>query len=132
MGDERGPFRTWNGVERFELFPGVKLHAIGGEQVMVCRVSYAPGVTVALHDHEHSEQVVLLLEGDLTFTIGERTRRLAPGDTAVVNKGVPHELRSEGGCEFIEALSPPPRDHIPDPARDLVLGDQGDSLHVER
>jgi hypothetical protein len=24
-------FRTWNGVDRWDIFPGVALHAIGGE-----------------------------------------------------------------------------------------------------
>jgi hypothetical protein len=33
---------------------------------------------------------------------------------------------------FIEALAPVPRDHVPNPERDLVLGAQGDALHVER
>jgi hypothetical protein len=33
---------------------------------------------------------------------------------------------------FVEALAPVPRDHVPDAERDLVLGEQGDSLHVER
>jgi hypothetical protein len=33
---------------------------------------------------------------------------------------------------FLEALAPVPRDHVPDAGRDLVLGVQGDALHVER
>jgi hypothetical protein len=37
---------------------------------------------------------------------------------------------SEEGVTFVEAMAPVPRDHIPDPERDLVLGAQGDSLHV--
>ena len=32
------PFRSWNGVDRHTLFPGVAIHAIGGEQVMLCHV----------------------------------------------------------------------------------------------
>ena len=100
MSEETGPFRTWNGVEKFELFPGVSLHAIGGEQALVCRVTYAPGTTVSRHLHEHSEQVVILLDGDLTFTIGEHTRRMGPGDTAVVNKGVLHGVALRGGLRI--------------------------------
>ena len=33
---------------------------------------------------------------------------------------------------FVEALSPVLRDHVPDPERDLVLGEQGDALHADR
>jgi len=49
-----------------------------------------------------------------------------------VNRGIEHELYSEHGVSFIEALAPPPLDHVPDKERDLVLGDLGGSLHVER
>jgi mannose-6-phosphate isomerase-like protein (cupin superfamily) len=66
------------------------------------------------------------------MTVGDETRTLGAGDLVVVNRGVEHELRSEGGLTFLEALAPVPRDHVPDPERDLVLGAQGDSLHVER
>ena len=53
------------------------------------------------------------------------------GDLVVVNRGVEHELHSSGGVTFVEALAPVLRDHVPDAARDLVLGEQGDSLHAD-
>ena len=126
------PFRSWNGVDAHELFPGVTIHAIGGEQVLMCRVTYAPGSVVPLHDHPEAEQLMYILGGDLTMTIADETAELGPGDVVVVNRGVPHELSTENGCSFIEALSPVPVDHVPDFERDLVLGPQGGSLHVER
>ena len=73
-----------------------------------------------------------IVEGSLRMTVGDETRELGPGDVVVVNRGVEHELVSEGGVTFVEAMSPVPRDHIPDPERDLVLSEQGASLHVER
>jgi mannose-6-phosphate isomerase-like protein (cupin superfamily) len=66
------------------------------------------------------------------MTVGEETKTLGAGDVIVVNCGVEHELYSEGGLTFVEALSPVLRDHVPDPERDLVLGVQGDALHAER
>jgi quercetin dioxygenase-like cupin family protein len=126
------PFRTWNGVEAWNIFPTVDLHAIAGDQVFLGRVTYAPGTTVARHSHEHTEQAMLMLEGSLTMTIADETRELGPGDVCVVNRGIEHELHSAGGCTFIEALAPVPLDHIPDRERDLVLGDLEGSLHVER
>ena len=126
------PFGSWNGVEPHALFPGVGLHAIGGEQVLLCRVTYEPGTTVTRHAHETTEQVMWIVDGSLTMTVADETRELGPGDVVVVNRGVEHELRSPGGVTFVEALAPVPRDHVPDPERDLVLGEQGASLHVER
>ncbi len=108
------------------------LHAAGGEQVLLCHVTYEPGTTVARHSHPETEQVMWIIEGDLTMTVGDETRTLEAGDVVVVNRGVEHELRTEGGLVFLEALSAVPRDHVPDAERDLVLGEQGDSLHVDR
>jgi len=126
------PFGSWNDVEPFAIFPGVRLHASGGEQVLLCRVSYEPGTTVRRHAHEHTEQVMVVLEGNLTMTIGDETGTLGAGDVVVVNRGVEHELESERGCTFFEALAPVPLDHVEDRERDLVLGSDGGSGHVER
>ena len=110
----------------------MRLHAIGGEQVLLCRVSYEPGTTVARHAHEHTEQLMAIVEGEVEVTIGDESRVLGAGDVAVVNRGVEHELRSEGGCVFFEALAPVPLDHVESRRRDLVLGPDGGSRHVDR
>jgi unsaturated pyranuronate lyase len=125
------PFSTFNGKEPFAIFEGVELRAIAGDQVFLGRVTYAPGTTVARHSHEHTEQVMLIVEGSLTMTIGDETRELGPGDVCVVNRGVEHALHSAIGATFIEALGPVPLDHIADLERDLVLGDLEGSLHVK-
>lgn len=129
---EASPFSHWEGREAFSIFPGAELRAVGGEQVLLCRVSYAPGTTVPRHAHEHTEQVMVVLDGDVTMTVEEETRTLGAGDVVVVNRGREHELRSEGGCTFFEALSPVPLDHVPDRDRDLVLGPDGGRQHVAR
>ena len=125
-------FGSWNEVELFEFATGVRIHAAGGEQVLVCRVNYEPGFGVGTHTHEHTEQVVVVTEGELELTVESETRTLKPGDWAVINRGVEHSVRTENGAQFIEALSPVPLDHVPDRDRDLVLGPDGGSQHVER
>jgi quercetin dioxygenase-like cupin family protein len=125
-------FRSWNGVGAAEFIPGVQLHSIGGEQVLLCRVTYEAGKSVARHAHEHTEQVMAIVDGEVEVTIGGETRMLRPGDVCVMNRGVEHELRSEAGCTFFEALAPVPLDHVPDRERDLVLGPDGGAGHVER
>ena len=127
------PFATFDGREPYPIFEGVGLQAIAGDQVFLGRVTYAPGTTVARHSHEHTEQVMLILEGSVDDD--DRRRDAAscgPGDVCVVNRGVEHELHSAIGVTFVEALGPVPLDHIPDRERDLVLGDLGGSLHVDR
>jgi quercetin dioxygenase-like cupin family protein len=126
------PFVSWEGREPLPLFPKVEVYSAGGDQVLLCQVRYQPGAKVPRHSHEHTEQVMLMLEGELEMTVGSETRTLKAGDSCVVNRGVEHELSSEGGCSFVEALAPVPLDHVADPERDLVLGPGGGRLHVER
>jgi quercetin dioxygenase-like cupin family protein len=125
------PFGTWNGRELHTMFPGVRLHSIGGDQVLLCRVVYEPGKAVARHAHEHAEQVMAIVDGEVDVTIRDETRTLRPGDVCVMNRGVEHELYSAGGVTFFEALAPVPLDHVPDRERDLVLGAEGGAGHVE-
>jgi len=110
----------------------VGLRAVGGEQVMLCHVTYEPGTTVPLHAHQSAEQVMWIVDGSLTMTVAGETKALAAGDLVVVNRGVEHELHSASGVTFVEALSPVLRDHVPEAERDLVLGPQGDSLHEDK
>ena len=126
------PFRSWNGREAFGIHPGVSLYAIGGEQALLCRVTYEPGTTVARHAHEHTEQLMAIVEGEVEMTIGAETRTLRAGDVVVVNRGLEHELHSAGGVTFFEALAPVPLDHVGDREPDLVLGPDGGRGHVER
>jgi quercetin dioxygenase-like cupin family protein len=84
MPDGSG-FSTWNGVESWEFVDGVRLHAIGGDQVLLCRVQYEPGKQVPRHAHEHTEQLMAVVEGSVTMTIGDETRELTVGDVVCVN-----------------------------------------------
>ena len=129
---EATPFRTWNGRDSFEFVDGVLLHAIGGEQVLLCRVRYEPGKRVPWHAHDDTEQVMFILDGEVEMTIEDETKTLGAGDVVVVNRGLHHKLYSEGGVTFMEALAPVPLDHVPDKTADLVLGADGGVQHVEK
>jgi quercetin dioxygenase-like cupin family protein len=125
------PFRSWNGLAAHEIHDGVRLHAIGGDQVLLCRVQYEAGKQVTRHAHEHTEQLMAVIEGSVTMTIGDEMRELGPGDVVCVNRGIEHELYSKNGVTFFEALAPVPLDHVPERDRDLVLADGGTN-HVDR
>ena len=126
------PFRTWNGRDSWEFVDGVRLHAIGGEQVLLCKVTYAPGKQVPWHAHEDTEQVMWIMDGEVEMTIEEETKTVGAGDVVVVNRGLHHKLYAPKGVTFIEALAPVPLDHVPDESLDLVLGADGGAQHVEK
>jgi quercetin dioxygenase-like cupin family protein len=126
------PFRSWNDVEPWQFADGIRLHAIGGEQVLLCRVTYEPGKQVPEHSHEFTEQVMAIVDGEVTVRTDGEERNVNAGDVVVINRGRPHSLFSATGVTFFEALAPVPLDHVPDRERDLVLGENGGRGHVER
>ena len=73
-----------------------------------------------------------IVDGAVTITVAGKTRDVKAGDVVVINPGVKHSLYSETGVTFFEALAPVPLDHVPERDRDLVLGADGGSGHVER
>ena len=125
------PFQSWDGRASLSLFPRVSLQSVAGEQILFCQVQYEPGADVSTHSHADSEQVMWILSGELEMTVGEETQTIGEGACVVINRGVEHSLHSDGGCTFLEAMSPVPRDHVADPERDLVLGADGDRRYVE-
>ena len=50
---------------------------------------------------ESAEQVVWIVDGAVTMTIGDETKELVADDVVVVNPGIEHELVSEGGVTFV-------------------------------
>ncbi len=73
-----------------------------------------------------------IVDGEVRITVDGETKSVRAGDVIVINRGVQHSLYSENGVTFFEALAPVPLDHVPDRERDLVLGPDGGSSHVER
>lgn len=45
-----------------------------------------------LNVHEKSDQVVLIVEGEIEAEIGGKTRKLKAGDTCIIPAGTPHRL----------------------------------------
>ena len=76
---------------RHALFPGVDAFTMAGDKLMLSWVELEPHAIVELHSHPH-EQLGLLLEGELTFTIGDEERQLGPGDMWRIPGGVVHRV----------------------------------------
>lgn len=86
---------------KHNIFPGVNIFTTFGDQVMLSLVEFEPGAVVEPHSHPH-EQMGLLLEGELTFTIGDQTKTLVPGQMWRIPGGVVH--RAIAGDMPVRAL----------------------------
>jgi quercetin dioxygenase-like cupin family protein len=78
---------------RHVIFPGVEILTNAGTNLMLSVVRFEPRSVVADHSHPH-EQMGILLEGRLEFTIGDVTRILGPGDMWRIPSGVRHRVRA--------------------------------------
>ena len=65
-------------TESFEMADGVVGRPLFGNSTMLNAVELQPGSEVALHSHPH-EQLGLILEGDLIFTVDGTDRHLTAG-----------------------------------------------------
>jgi len=79
-----------------------------GDRLMVTRMRYEAGMTVAAHHHEH-EQAGYLISGRHRQTAAATATELQPGDSYVIPGNIEHSLKAlEGG--FVLDVSTPPRD----------------------
>ena len=82
-------FVTRQDCSRHTIFPGVNIFTTAGEKMMLSLVEFEPGAIVQPHSHPH-EQMGMLLEGELTFTISGQTQTLQPGEMWRIPGGVVH------------------------------------------
>jgi quercetin dioxygenase-like cupin family protein len=74
---------------RHVIFPGVTIHTAAGQHMMLSVVDFEPHAIVQAHSHPH-EQMGLLLEGELTFVIGDEKHVVRPGQMWRIPGGVVH------------------------------------------
>jgi quercetin dioxygenase-like cupin family protein len=73
------------------IFPGVDIYTLAGQQLMLSQVEFAAHSVVQRHSHPH-EQMGILLEGELDFVVGEERFLARPGDMWRIPGGVPHQV----------------------------------------
>ena len=69
----------WTSIPVQQLEEGIQRQMIVGENVMICRLRFAPNLVTPAHDHPH-EQMTLVEQGRVLFTIGDEQRIAKAGD----------------------------------------------------
>jgi quercetin dioxygenase-like cupin family protein len=84
-------FPTPDEFGRHTIFGNIAIRTCAGEYVQFSLVDIPPGGVVEEHSHAN-EQMGIVIEGELAFTIGGETRTLKPGDVFRIPGGVPHSV----------------------------------------
>ena len=99
-------FFAINDLEATEMAAGLDRRAIYLEKLMLTFVDFEPGVNLPQHNHPH-EQITLVLEGTLEFTLDGETKILNAGQGVTVASNVPHSARSLAGpARVLDAWHP--------------------------
>jgi mannose-6-phosphate isomerase-like protein (cupin superfamily) len=60
-------------------------------------IELAPGRELEAHVHDAEDDAFYILEGELTFTLGDRSAAAPPGTFVLVPPGVEHGFRNDSG-----------------------------------
>ncbi|HWE14733.1 MAG TPA: cupin domain-containing protein [Solirubrobacteraceae bacterium] len=106
-GVRRGNF---DDAEPESPYPGVVSSSFDSAGATVTRYRFAAGARFPRHRHDQ-EQLTMIVDGTVTFTVGDEEQQLGPGDWSMVPGGVEHGLRAgDTGAVFL-AVVVPRRDH---------------------
>jgi quercetin dioxygenase-like cupin family protein len=99
-------FASLSTIAPLPIWNGVLGRAVEGAQITMAVIELDPNSVVPEHRHAN-EQLGVVLQGSLTFTIGGETRALGAGDTYAIPSDVPHGVvTGPGGAVVIDVFSP--------------------------
>jgi len=92
-------------VSGVELCPGFIARMIHTKHATYSYVEVNAGATIALHKHPE-EQVLNLISGDMSVTVGEETTRCTAGDVVVIPGDVLHAVTAITDCLALDVFTP--------------------------
>jgi len=98
------------GMAGKELAPGVNMHSMWGDMIMMNLVEITPGAVVPAHSHPN-EQVGIVMDGECEFAIGGETRTLRSDDAYVIPGGVEHGVVGSDALALVLDIFSPPREN---------------------
>ena len=89
-----------------QVWDGVVARRVQGERLTLAAVELAPDAIVPTHRHAN-EQCGLVIEGEVTFRIGDEERVLGPGGTWRIVGDTPHSVvTGPDGAVVIDVFAP--------------------------
>ena len=69
----------WNTIPVENISEGIERQMVVGENIMICRLRFAPFVVTPAHRHPH-EQMTLVIQGKVKFILDTEERVVSAGD----------------------------------------------------
>jgi len=102
------PFFNLDDVQAVPLVEGITVKAIYGDKVSASFLELAPFASIPPHHHDN-EQIGIVLEGEVDYTIGSETMRCRRGAAFIVPSNTIHSgvVVSKEPARLISLLTPP-------------------------
>ena len=103
VAQDEGEARWW-----FACLAVIKATAADtGGQMTIVEVTEPPGSEAPLHVHHREDEGFWVLEGDVTFQVGDTTIEAHAGDYAFGPRGIPHRYTvGSAGCRMLFICTP--------------------------
>jgi quercetin dioxygenase-like cupin family protein len=88
-----------------EASAGVARQIAHGAAMTVALVAVKAGARIPAHAHPN-EQISFVIAGVFDMTVGDETRRLAPGGLAIIPANAPHAGHAVADCAIVEVFTP--------------------------
>ena len=105
-----GAFDDLARIAPLPIWNGIVARLVDGERLTLAVVELDPGAVAAEHAHEN-EQLGIVLQGSMSFRVGDEKRELGPGETWTIPANTPHEaIAGPEGAVVIDVFAPPRAD----------------------
>ena len=97
---------NWSEIPETENLPNNFRTAVAGKEMGINRIRWVHPTSLPNHTHEDAEQVIMMLEGEIKFTINGEELHLRPGSVTVVPRSAEHSGESiSGEAVFLEVFA---------------------------
>jgi quercetin dioxygenase-like cupin family protein len=99
-------FKSLSQLDVLAMAEGISARSIRGREMTFAVVELSPHSRVGSHQHPH-EQMGIVLRGSVVYTIGGESKDMQPGDTYMVQGGIPHEaVAGPEGAVIVDVFAP--------------------------
>jgi mannose-6-phosphate isomerase-like protein (cupin superfamily) len=100
--------RSARTVEAFTTKDGSTIRELHHtERQSLAEAALEAGQSTQRHFHRQSEEIYVVLDGEGDLEIDGETRRVGPGDAALIPPGAWHEIRAVSALRFLCCCAPP-------------------------
>jgi unsaturated pyranuronate lyase len=104
---------SWATAPSERIADGIERQMVWGDRMLICRLSFAPGVVTQVHQHPH-EQMTIVERGRVRFLVAGEERLAEAGDVLLFPPGVEHGATIlDEPAVLIDIFSPPREDFRP-------------------